>query len=300
MTSTTQTTATTTTATTTTATTTTARPSAATRCAATILGAGALLAGLWSVELPAAAELVDHLAGGLRLLASALLGYLLVAATLNLVLAALFRPGSRRPRPGFASAVARCTPRWLAAATLGAVVGSGAVTPGLVAARSAVDLNGAPGPHDDVVLEVVEPDPSGADGPRTMLPWAGAQGPAGTPTTRLPPPPQLDTAPDTAGRAASRDDARREPEAEAAPPRLATPPPTPAPAPLEHVVQPGEHFWSIAEQVVGQRGANTNSSADADADVESYWRALVAANRDRLVDPDDTDLLHPGQVLVLP
>jgi nucleoid-associated protein YgaU len=67
-------------------------------------------------------------------------------------------------------------------------------------------------------------------------------------------------------------------------------------------VQSGEHFWSIAEQVVEQRGADANADvgADAEADVESYWRALVAANRDRLVDPDDTDLLHPGQVLVLP
>jgi nucleoid-associated protein YgaU len=31
-----------------------------------------------------------------------------------------------------------------------------------------------------------------------------------------------------------------------------------------------------------------------------YWAQLVDANRDRLVDPDDPDLLLPGQVLVLP
>lgn len=274
-------------------------PSTTTRCATTMLGAAALLTGLWSVELPAPVELVDLLASGLRLLASALLGYLLVAATLNLVLAALLRPATRRIVPrAITSGITRCTPRWLAAATLGAVVGSGALAPGVVAARSAVDLTGTPGPHDDVVLEVVEPNPSGTDGPRTMLPWADAPQSSAGPATRLPPPPLLDTAPD----AADSDGARRAPDAEAAPSLQPVQAPTPAPARLEHVVQPGEHFWSIAEQVVEQRGADANADAesDVDVDVESYWGALVAANRDRLVDPDDTDLLHPGQVLVLP
>ncbi len=282
-------------------------PSTTTRCAATMLGAAALLAGLWSVELPAPVELVDLLASGLRLLASALLGYLLVAATLNLVLAALLRPATRRIVPGaVTSGITRCTPRWLAAATLGAVVGSGVLTPGVVAARSAVDLTGTPGPHDDVVLEVVEPNPSGTDGPRTMLPWADAPQSAAGPATRLPPPPLLDTAPDAAGNGGARraPDAEAAPSLQPAPAPAPAPAPTPTPAPLEHVVQPGEHFWSIAEQVVEQRGAdadaNADVGADAEADVESYWRALVAANRDRLVDPDDTDLLHPGQVLVLP
>jgi nucleoid-associated protein YgaU len=264
-----------------------------------MLGAATLLTGLWSVELPAPVELVDLLASGLRLLAAALLGYLLVAATLNLVLAALLRPATRRIVPGaVTSGITRCTPRWLAAATLGAVVGSGALTPGVVAARSAVDLTGTPGPHDDVMLEVVEPNPSGTDGPRTMLPWADAPQSAAGPATRLPPPPLLDTAPDAAGNGG----ARRAPDAEAAPSLQPVQAPTPAPARLEHVVQPGEHFWSIAEQVVEQRGADANADAesDVDVDVESYWGALVAANRDRLVDPDDTDLLHPGQVLVLP
>ena len=37
-----------------------------------------------------------------------------------------------------------------------------------------------------------------------------------------------------------------------------------------------------------------------DAEVASYWRRLIAANEDRLVDPGNPDLLLPGQELVLP
>ena len=59
-----------------------------------------------------------------------------------------------------------------------------------------------------------------------------------------------------------------------------------------HTVLPGEHFWGIAEQVVAERGLTVT--------VADYWRLLIEANRSRLVDPDDPDLIHPGQVLVLP
>jgi nucleoid-associated protein YgaU len=34
--------------------------------------------------------------------------------------------------------------------------------------------------------------------------------------------------------------------------------------------------------------------------VGRYWRRLIDANRDRLVDPGNPDLLLPGQELVLP
>jgi hypothetical protein len=57
-------------------------------------------------------------------------------------------------------------------------------------------------------------------------------------------------------------------------------------------VQAGDHFWSIAESVVGP-----DASTDT---VARYWRRLVAANRDRLVVPGDADLVFPGQELVLP
>jgi nucleoid-associated protein YgaU len=75
-------------------------------------------------------------------------------------------------------------------------------------------------------------------------------------------------------------------------------PPAPAPAPTppdEWVVAPGDSFWSIAEELVG----DALGRAPADAEVDPYWRALIEANRERLVAPDP-DLVHPGQVFVLP
>lgn len=53
-------------------------------------------------------------------------------------------------------------------------------------------------------------------------------------------------------------------------------------------IRPGDSFWSIAEEV-------TQGSAAG-----AYWSRLVQANRDRLVEPDDPDLLFPGQSVVLP
>ena len=61
-------------------------------------------------------------------------------------------------------------------------------------------------------------------------------------------------------------------------------------------MQPGDHLWSIAEREVTLR----IGSDVTDAEVARYWFRLIEANRDRLVDPDDTDLILPGQELVLP
>jgi nucleoid-associated protein YgaU len=61
-------------------------------------------------------------------------------------------------------------------------------------------------------------------------------------------------------------------------------------------VQPGEHFWSIAEaRVAGAIGRDPT-----DGETAGYWAALVAANRPLLPDPADPDLIFSGQVLVLP
>ncbi|MGE0879997.1 MAG: LysM peptidoglycan-binding domain-containing protein [Acidimicrobiia bacterium] len=56
-------------------------------------------------------------------------------------------------------------------------------------------------------------------------------------------------------------------------------------------VQPGDHFWAIAE---------TRAASADHASVTEYWHRLIDANRDRLADPDNPDLLFAGQVLVLP
>ena len=68
------------------------------------------------------------------------------------------------------------------------------------------------------------------------------------------------------------------------------PPPQPSPAGDTWVVEAGDSFWSIAEDVVG----SGNERA-----VERYWRALIEANRARLADPENPDLLIPGQELLL-
>lgn len=66
--------------------------------------------------------------------------------------------------------------------------------------------------------------------------------------------------------------------------------------PSLHVVEAGEHFWSIAESAL-------RSAASDDPDpttIMRYWGTLVDANRHQLMDPDNPDLIMPGQRLVLP
>lgn len=80
------------------------------------------------------------------------------------------------------------------------------------------------------------------------------------------------------------------------------PPPGPTTAPLEapppsgtatRVVAPGDHFWSIAEQHL----AAVRGRPVTDAEIDPFWRAVLAANRDLTSDPD---LLVPGQIVRLP
>ena len=61
-------------------------------------------------------------------------------------------------------------------------------------------------------------------------------------------------------------------------------------------VRPGDSLWSIAQARVATSGA---TGAD-EVEVATYWVRLIAANRDRLVQPSNPDLIFAGQVLVLP
>lgn len=67
-------------------------------------------------------------------------------------------------------------------------------------------------------------------------------------------------------------------------------------APQEWTVRPGEHFWSIAETVLRR----ATGARPTDEEVAEYWQRLVAANRSRLPDRGNPDLLYPGQTLRLP
>ena len=255
------------------------------RCTTTLLASVTALARLWTVELPApdwAAALGRNSVAGPDLLglathaargiAVALLGYLVVAAASNL--AASFAARTGRLHRAVA-ATARLAPRWLTTASVTLVAGASLWSPTAGAA-------GDDGRRSDVVMELVEePAARSAIGARTMLPWAFPAGSASS--TTLPPadsePPRLSPIePPGVG-------------ADQLPPPLVIERDRPD-AMAEHTVRPGDHFWSIAELVVAERGL--------DVPVGRYWRLLVEANRSRLVDPANPDLLYPGQVLVLP
>lgn len=63
-----------------------------------------------------------------------------------------------------------------------------------------------------------------------------------------------------------------------------------------YVVQPGDHLWSIADHSV-----STSLGGTADDDqVRAYWLQLIELNRGNLVDPQNADLIFPGQELTLP
>lgn len=83
------------------------------------------------------------------------------------------------------------------------------------------------------------------------------------------------------------------------PPSTTTPsttPPATLPEASTWLVQPGDHLWSIAQRVVAQHRGRPVS----DIEIAPYWRDLIEANRSLLVDPDNADLLFPGQTLRLP
>ncbi|MFP4149693.1 MAG: LysM peptidoglycan-binding domain-containing protein [Nitriliruptoraceae bacterium] len=65
---------------------------------------------------------------------------------------------------------------------------------------------------------------------------------------------------------------------------------------VAHTVRPGDSLWRIA----AQRLETVLGGPPRDAEVVPYWREVIERNRDRLVVPDDPDLLLPGQDLVLP
>ncbi|HSK21616.1 MAG TPA: hypothetical protein VK906_00485, partial [Egicoccus sp.] len=64
----------------------------------------------------------------------------------------------------------------------------------------------------------------------------------------------------------------------------------------EVVVEAGDNFWTIAEDGL----AADLGRAPTDEEVAPYWREVVTANDDRLVQPGHPDLVLPDQVLVLP
>ena len=79
-------------------------------------------------------------------------------------------------------------------------------------------------------------------------------------------------------------------------------PPAPAPDPVlggtpdRWTVQPGDCFWTIADDLLHQAWGR----APTDAEIVPYWLRLIEANRAELADPGNADLIFPGQVFTVP
>lgn len=226
---------------------------------------------------------------------------MLVLAT-YLALVTILNLWARRSRSSrLRRLVHRITPRFLGLLFAGLVATAAPVTAGAEAGATGTAASDAP------VMALVEPGPSTAPptttatptmevvtapgGVATWLPWMDRIGSirpsvSGS-TTSVPATPEGATGPT---------EPKWQPDTTAA---AATAPATSEELggrPTVHVVAAGEHFWPIARATL-----DTNSgAAPTDGEITRYWAALVEANRDRLVDPDNTDLLFPGQELVLP
>lgn len=81
-----------------------------------------------------------------------------------------------------------------------------------------------------------------------------------------------------------------------APPTQPPVPQAPTASASTTIAAPGDSFWSIAESTLHTRW----DRLPTDDEVDDYWRALVAANQDRLAQPGQPDLIFAGQVFVLP
>lgn len=62
------------------------------------------------------------------------------------------------------------------------------------------------------------------------------------------------------------------------------------------VIQPGDHLWKVAAATIADHIGRQPIAAE----VEGYWNDVIELNRESLLDPDNPDLVVPGQVIELP
>jgi hypothetical protein len=231
----------------------------------------------------------------LRLVVLALAWYLVGVTTIGLV--ARLTRAARLVR--LADALSLPFVRQLLQGALGLTLAAGVVASASGAAPGAAGRGPDPAPatasavalpDDDAgdrgdgavpTMVVVGADETGGDGPRMVViaddgapaSMVAVDGPATARMVGLGPP----------GAAAAEDPA-------------AVADPAPAPAAAEHEVAAGEHLWSIAaDHLEGHLGR-----VPSDDEVVDHWQRLIELNRDRLANPDDPDLVFPGQRFVLP
>ena len=127
--------------------------------------------------------------------------------------------------------------------------------------------------------------------------WAAAEAPA--PTVAA----SSASAPGTEGATMQRLDSPSPPmyapdAARPQPPPAPPPPPPPPASPAKGTwtVVSGENLWAIARSHLAAEWGRTPSNAE----VARFWTGLIEANRGRLRQPGNAELIYPGQELVLP
>jgi hypothetical protein len=241
----------------------------------------------------------------LRLVVLALAWYLLLTTLLGIAGRCSRSPAAVRAADAISPQVVRRVLR----TSLGA---------GLAAAVAVTTVGPARLDHATLVATAAEAPPPSSDAPRMrpLPPRPTADAPARVPAS-APQPARTSPAPlpgeDTTAVMPAPPTMTPEPPVVATPtPAAPTPPsaprtdstdpartpthgvPTPT-TPDTMTVEVGDHLWAIAEAEVRQHVA-----APTDRHVARHWRRVVAANRDRLVDPANPDLILPGQQVVLP
>jgi nucleoid-associated protein YgaU len=103
-----------------------------------------------------------------------------------------------------------------------------------------------------------------------------------------PPPSSAPTGPGSTG--TSTDDPQFAPDA--------TPHPQTPPEPHTETwtIAPGDHLWAVATATL----ADERGRSPGDGEIADYLAQLIEANRSRLADPNNPDLVYPGQVMQLP
>ena len=61
-------------------------------------------------------------------------------------------------------------------------------------------------------------------------------------------------------------------------------------------VEKGDHFWKIADEALTEAWGR----APTDAEIHPFWRDVIELNRDRLLPPEDEDMIYPAQTFLLP
>lgn len=278
--------------------------------AATAVGGLAWASSL--LPLPSASQLADlggwHREVGtahavmvlLRLVATALSCWIAVGGTLQLLAGAW--PRLRRVADAVSPSMVRGVAGGMASLSLGVVAAPGlgpepeastavlqpiedGTSPSSTTATSILDgraslrpledgETGVPSSSSSSIVASSDPSSGASVGPSSVDPTSTTTEPVVRPAEQHPPAPPAIPAP-------------------APPPTLGSAPGTPVD---RHVVTAGDHFWSLAHELV----VEAKGSMVAEREVARYWTVLVAANRDRLVVPGEPDLLFVGQELVIP